>query len=164
MAHTPFQFGDWVVDPASNSLQSGSEMRVLEPLAMDVLLELCKHSGTVLSAEALLTACWATADVNDNVVHKIVAKLRRALDDSSTKPRFIETIRKRGYRTIMAVTPMPPAVPDYWREGSPFRGLDAFRETDAPIFFWPWRSGPQAHRDGQCANSVRQKHGAGAGP
>lgn len=103
---------------------------------MEVLILLCQHSGEVLSTSALLNACWKGADVSDNVVHKIVTKLRRALDDSSTQPQFIETVRKRGYRTIMAVTPLPPPVlPGEWRDRSPFRGLDAFEEADAPIFF-----------------------------
>jgi DNA-binding winged helix-turn-helix (wHTH) protein len=39
----------------------------------------------------------------NNPVHKVVAVLRRALQDSATTPRYIETIRKQGYRLIAPI-------------------------------------------------------------
>lgn len=67
---------------------------------MDVLLYLCRQHGQVLSAEQLLETCWGTTVYGDNPVHKVIAQLRKALGDSSAAPRYIETIRKRGYRAV----------------------------------------------------------------
>ena len=135
-----FLLGDWAVDPASNSLSRGEERRQVEPRAMQVLEALSAQPGTVLSAEQLLARCWPEEPAGDNPVHKTVAQLRRALDDSATEPRYIETIRKRGYRVVAAVRSAaegaaPQARRGGWRGGSPFRGLQAFDARHAEVFF-----------------------------
>ncbi|UGQ48901.1 nSTAND1 domain-containing NTPase [Massilia endophytica] len=129
-----FRFGDWQVDIQGNSLSDGSTRTQLEPRVMDVLRYLCRHAGAVIPPEELLQAGWGTAEMGDNPVHKAIAQLRRALGDSSTEPRYIETVRKRGYRAIAPVAEdeLPPGV---WQNGSPFRGLEAFQEAHAAIFF-----------------------------
>ncbi|MYN09929.1 AAA family ATPase [Massilia sp. FT127W] len=102
---------------------------------MDVLRYLCRHAGAVIPAEELLQSCWGNAELGDNPVHKAITQLRRALGDSSTEPRFIETIRKRGYRAIAPVTANVAADEGGWLQGSPFRGLEAFQENHAAVFF-----------------------------
>jgi DNA-binding winged helix-turn-helix (wHTH) protein/tetratricopeptide (TPR) repeat protein len=128
-----FHFGQWQVDPDTNTLSSGVLTRQIEPRAMDVLLFLCQHPQQVVSADALLTACWGNAAPGDNAVHKIITQLRRGLDDSSAAPRYIETIRKRGYRVLAEVRQGSAA--GSWLHASPFRGLEAFGEQHAGIFF-----------------------------
>ena len=129
-----FRFGDWQVDVGGNSLSHGDARATLEPRAMDVLRYLCRHPGAVIPAEELLQTCWGTAELGDNPVHKAIAQLRRALGDSSTEPRYIETVRKRGYRAIAAVVELQDQG-GVWQGGSPFRGLEAFQESHAAIFF-----------------------------
>jgi len=136
-----FELGDWRVDPAANRLHHASEGELaLEPRAMAVLLALCEHPGEVVSADALLVRCWGDALVEgglgDNPVHKSINQLRRALGDSATAPRYIETIRKRGYRVIAPVRGgQGQARPGAWHGGSPFRGLQAFDTRHAEVFF-----------------------------
>jgi len=127
-----FGFGAWRVDPASNCLTREGVRRQLEPRAMDVLTFLCRHVGQVMPAESILDACWGNTLTGDNPVHKILTQLRYALDDSATAPRYIETIRKRGYRAIAPVS--VDTAPPRWTGGSPFRGLDAFGRQHAAIF------------------------------
>jgi eukaryotic-like serine/threonine-protein kinase len=129
-----FRFGDWQVDVGGNSLSHGDARATLEPRAMDVLRYLCRHPGAVIPAEELLQTCWGTTELGDNPVHKAIAQLRRALGDSSTEPRYIETVRKRGYRAIAEVIEQREAT-GLWHAGSPFRGLEAFQESHAAIFF-----------------------------
>ncbi len=130
-----FQLGEWLIAPASNSVSGPAGRRQLEPRAMDVLLFLCQLDGEVASSDEILTACWGSTMGGDNPVHKTITQLRRVLDDSSTAPRYIETIRKRGYRIVAAVLWEDEAVAESWTEGSPFRGLEAFQEQHAAIFF-----------------------------
>src|SRR5450830_534257 len=133
MEQQGFRFGEWQVDVAGNAVAMGETRVALEPRAMDVLRYLCRHPGAVIPAEELLQTCWGTTELGDNPVHKAIAQLRRALGDSSTEPRYIETVRKRGYRAIAAV--VEAAQPEAWRGGSPFRGLAPFEESHAAIFY-----------------------------
>ena len=57
----------------------------------------------------LLEACWPGQAQVDNQVHKVIAGLRRAMQDNAAKPTYIETIRKQG-ETIEAMKKMaaPP--------------------------------------------------------
>lgn len=104
---------------------------------MDVLLTLCAANGDVVSADQLLTQCWGTSVYGDNPVHKTIAQLRRLLGDAANAPVYIETIRKRGYRTLAPLTfgsadtiGLTP-----WKDSSPFRGLQAFDQSHAQVFF-----------------------------
>ena len=103
MKNELFQFGKWQVSPRTNAIWDGADRRTLEPRAMDVLAALCAGAGAVLSAEQLLQQCWGNVVHGENSVHKAIAQLRRALGDDAVAPTYIETIRKRGYRTLAAV-------------------------------------------------------------
>ncbi|WP_417763418.1 winged helix-turn-helix domain-containing protein [Shewanella sp.] len=140
MAEHIFFFGEWQVSPVANTLQQGRKKRQLEPKAMDVLSYLCQHAGDVISSDELLEHCWAGIDTGDNPLHKTIAQLRRALDDSATAPIYIETIRKRGYRTLAEVrfpvgSEQAVATTPAWQGESPFPGLRAFSAEDAEVFF-----------------------------
>jgi DNA-binding response OmpR family regulator len=76
-----FMLGDWLVDVHAHRLERGDESAALEPRLMAVLAELCRRPGDVISADALLDACWPGEALGDNPVHKVVAGLRRSLQD-----------------------------------------------------------------------------------
>jgi tetratricopeptide (TPR) repeat protein len=58
--------------------------------------------------------------VSDSVLKTVISELRALLDDDARKPRFIETVSRRGYRFIAAAM-TPPAASDAGasRNGSP---------------------------------------------
>jgi DNA-binding winged helix-turn-helix (wHTH) protein/tetratricopeptide (TPR) repeat protein len=134
MGRKRFRLGHWTFDPDSNAIYTDDVRQQLEPRAIDVLVFLCERAPAVVSAEEVLDACWGGAPQGDNAVHKTIAQLRRALGDESAAPRYIETIRKRGYRVVAEVRAEDDIVPGSWLDESPFRGLEAFEERHAPIF------------------------------
>ncbi len=135
MSTSAFRFGDWLVTPASNSVHNGAEERQMEPRAMDVLVALTARPGEVIATEQLLTTCWGSNIGGDNPVHKTIAQLRKVLGDSSAAPRYIETIRKRGYRTVAELSHGHEATESSWLEETPFRGLAPFEERHSAVFF-----------------------------
>jgi len=134
-----FFFGEWQVDPSANTLRLGKQLIQLEPKAMDVLVLLCQKAGEVLSSDEIVSTCWPQTEVGDNPLHKIITQIRKALGDSATSSTYIETIRKRGYRTLAQVTfPLgqeESATPQSWQGGSPFPGLQAYDASYATVFF-----------------------------
>jgi DNA-binding winged helix-turn-helix (wHTH) protein/tetratricopeptide (TPR) repeat protein/ABC-type cobalamin/Fe3+-siderophores transport system ATPase subunit len=134
MKYAAFRFADWEVDPSTNSLFREGERRQMEPRAMDVLVALCRRANAIVSSEELLEQCWGTSQQGDNPVHKTIAQLRNLLGDNTRSPVYIETIRKRGYRTIGPVVFDHPKLAEN-HQGSPFRGLQSFNEEDASVFF-----------------------------
>lgn len=134
-----FRFGVWLADPLTNSVEHAGERRQMEPRAMDVLVVLCEAAGAVVSVDELLAKCWGTRVYGDNPVHKILTQLRRILGDTAAEPVYIETLRKRGYRTLAAVSfdqaASVVASVTGWSGDSPFRGLHAFDEEHASMFF-----------------------------
>lgn len=139
MNDSTFFLGEWQVNPSANSLLLGKQVKQLEPKAMDVLLFLCQNAGEVVSSDEIVSHCWPGVDTGDNPLHKIINQLRRALGDSATESRYIETIRKRGYRTLAEVRfPVgheASATPQTWQGGSPFPGLQAYSANYADVFF-----------------------------
>jgi len=134
-----FTLGDWVVDATTRRLQRGDDTVTLEPRPMAVLSELCRRPGEVVAADDLLQACWPGEAMGDNPVHKVIAGLRRALQDSATAPQYIETLRKQGYRLVAPIGVLtgqgPRSHRDGWRGQSPFRGLEPFGIEHAGVFF-----------------------------
>lgn len=73
-----------------------------------VLAMLLERPGELLTRRELQESLW-TADTFVDFEHGVnaaIQTLRRALSDSHTKPRFIETLPRRGYRFIAAVEKM----------------------------------------------------------
>lgn len=139
--HSRFRIGALLVQPEclSVSLENGNET-TLEPRMMEVLVALAEHAGEVVSAEQLLIEVWRGTFYGDNPVHKAIAYLRKVFGDDLKSPRYIETIRKRGYRLIAKVS-YPD---DYrrvavqassWSGASPYVGLSPFDGEHAGVFF-----------------------------
>jgi TolB-like protein len=77
-----------------------------------VLRYLLEHPGEIVSIDELLDTVWAGRIVEQNAVHRNINRIRRALGDSSRDPIYLETISKRGYRTLAPVKRIEAAPPD----------------------------------------------------
>lgn len=95
-----FRIGEWQIDPQRCVAQRSDETVRLEPRAVELLAYLASRPGEVVSRAELLEAVWPGVVVSDEAITNAVAKLRRALSDSSKSAKLIETIPKRGYRVV----------------------------------------------------------------
>jgi len=108
MALADFHLGEFVVHPTADRLTRGKLRVDLQPKTMAVLLALVARHGEVVSSDELIREVWHDRPMGDNPVYKAIAKLRRALDDESEEPRYIETIACKGYRLLMKPRPLRP--------------------------------------------------------
>ncbi len=111
-----FRLGDWLVDPSLNRLSRGGVVEHVRPRLIELLVFLAKHAGELVTKETILHDVWQQRFVAESVLSRSVADLRQLLGDEAGQPRFIETIPKRGYRLVAAVswfgpTAAPPREP-----------------------------------------------------
>lgn len=87
------------------SSEAADEERVLlPPKAFAVLHYLVEHAGRLVTQEQLLDAVWADSVVEPQAVKRNILEVRSALGDRPKNSLYIETVPKRGYRFIAAVS------------------------------------------------------------
>lgn len=99
-----YRFGNFVLDSLARRLWRGDSEVLLTPKALEVLLYLVDHAGEVVERDALLEAVWRNTFVDDHALSVQVAEVRKALDDRTGTPQYIETRHRRGYRFVAEVT------------------------------------------------------------
>ena len=108
----PIRIGEWIVEPALDTITRGGETQKLEPRTMRLLMCLADSAGTVVSIERLLDNVWARVIVSPASVYQAVSQLRRILGDTERDPAYIATVPRKGYRLIAAVAPFDARDPD----------------------------------------------------
>jgi DNA-binding winged helix-turn-helix (wHTH) protein/TolB-like protein/Tfp pilus assembly protein PilF len=99
-----FDFGPWTVIPERGLIRNGDVEHKLEPLVMDVFVVLASHDGEVVSKDQLIESVWQGRPQTDDVITRCISALRRGLADDAKNPAFVETVQRRGYRVMQAVT------------------------------------------------------------
>jgi len=117
----PLVFGTFEFDPATLELKrNGSSVR-LQEMPARILYALLRNPGQVITREDLHAELWPsdTFVQFDAGLNTAMNKLRFALRDSASNPRYIETVPRTGYRFIesvqrmnVRVMPMPELVPE----------------------------------------------------
>lgn len=103
IADKGFQLGACYIEPAESQIINSRGPQHVEPRVMDVLMVLVGHAGQTVSREQIISRVWNTSFVSDEVLSRCVSLLRKHLADDSRKPRYIETVPKKGYRLIAVV-------------------------------------------------------------
>jgi len=98
-----FRLGDRHVDAAAGTISDDGGAVRLEPKVMDVLVCLAQAAGRVVSKDEILATVWPDTVVEEAALSRCISELRRGLGDDAKRPRYIETIPKRGYRVIAQV-------------------------------------------------------------
>lgn len=101
---SPFQVGDWLVDPGAGRVSRDGRSVKLEPKVMELLVYFAQRPGQVLAREELEQAIWTGTVVGYDALTSAIIKLRKAFGDKSGEPWLIETVAKKGYRLIALVS------------------------------------------------------------
>jgi transcriptional activator of cad operon len=97
------RIGDWIVNPALDTLCRGTEIHKLEPRTMRLFLHLANAAGAVVSLDCLLSEVWTGVVVGPASVYQAVSQLRKLLGDVEPDPTYIATVPRRGYRLVAPV-------------------------------------------------------------
>jgi transcriptional activator of cad operon len=97
------QVGEWIVEPALDTISREGETQKLEPRTMRLLICLADSAGTVISIDRLLSEVWTGVIVGPASVYQAVSQLRKILGDTDPEPTYIATVPRKGYRLIAPV-------------------------------------------------------------
>jgi predicted esterase len=64
---------------------------------------LLSHAPDLVDHDTLLNKAWGRTALSPNVLPQAISELRQALGDSASKPQYIETLHRRGYRVVADV-------------------------------------------------------------
>ena len=95
-----FRFGEFTLHVGERRLLRGVEVVRLSPKAHDVLVELVRQEGRLMTKEELLSRIWPEAFVEEGILTVHISALRKALGDEKGAQGYIETVPRRGYRFI----------------------------------------------------------------
>ena len=101
-----FRFGVFQLDTFAGELYKHGIRIKLQDQPCQVLTILLERSGEMVTREELRERLWDrdTYVDFDHSLNISINKLREALGDSAANPRFIETLPRKGYRFITAVS------------------------------------------------------------
>lgn len=108
-----FEFGDWVLDPASHCVADGAGRTIDLTSGEYKLLEvMVTRSNRVLTRDQLMDACYGNnSPAFDRSIDVCVGRLRKKLHDDPRAPKLIRTVRNGGYIFAARVTQRGPQAP-----------------------------------------------------
>ena len=113
---TAYRLADLVVDVAQRRVtRDGGGPIELSALNFDLLRILVESAPNVVTYDELAEKVWGRHFVSPENVAQRIKLLRDGLSDDATEPRYIETVRSKGYRlipSVQAVLSAPPSATD----------------------------------------------------
>jgi TolB-like protein/DNA-binding winged helix-turn-helix (wHTH) protein/Tfp pilus assembly protein PilF len=102
---TDFRFGRFELDSRTRELRKDGVRVKLQHQPFAVLALMLEHPGELLTREELRERLWPDGTFVDfeHGLNAAVKRLRSVLGDSAERPRFVETLHRRGYRFIARV-------------------------------------------------------------
>src|SRR4051812_9536458 len=96
------RFGVFELDLHTRELRKAGVRLRLPAQSVDVLTFLLERSGDLVTREELRERLWPAGTFVDfdHGLNASVNRLREALGDAADRPRFIETMPRRGYRFV----------------------------------------------------------------
>jgi DNA-binding winged helix-turn-helix (wHTH) protein len=99
-------FGPFEVDLEAQELKKNGVRLALPRQSFRILTILLENSGRLVAREELQKALWPADTFVDfeKGLNAAINRLRDVLGDSAEKPRYVETLPRRGYRFIAPVS------------------------------------------------------------
>lgn len=102
----PFRF-----DFSNSQLWRGEQLLHLHPKAWAILRYLIEQKGRTVSRAELYDSVWHETTVRPDIIKVYINKIRNVLGDDLHTPRFVETVRQKGYRFVLPQDQATPGSP-----------------------------------------------------
>lgn len=90
-----FAIGPWRFNPERNELQQGDEVLVLTAAEGMLIRALASRPGEAIAREELAQKCGL--DAGERTIDVQVTRLRRKIEQDTKVPRYLQTVRGKGY-------------------------------------------------------------------
>ena len=99
-AATPFQIGEALIDPATQTLKSRRGTEPLSFYEVQLLQLFYERAGQAVTRDEILEKVWGSASSN-RTVDNFVVKLRKKVEPQPDKPTYIRTVYGIGYKLVL---------------------------------------------------------------
>lgn len=102
---TDFRFGRFEIDSRTRELRKDGVRLRLQDQPFALLALMLEHPGELLTRDELRDRLWPEGTFVDfeHGLNAAIKRLRAVLGDNAGRPRFVETLHRRGYRFIAKV-------------------------------------------------------------
>jgi DNA-binding winged helix-turn-helix (wHTH) protein len=107
------RFGSFELDLGAGELRRNGSKLKLQEQPFQVLATLVERASEVVTRDELQQKLWPSDTFVDfdHSLNTAINKVREALGDSASRPRYVETLARRGYRFIASLQPDLPTSP-----------------------------------------------------
>lgn len=100
-----YRFGVFEADASTGELRRQGIRIKLNAQPFQVLMMLLEQPGKLLTREEIARELWPAGTFvdSDHGVNSAINRIREALSDTASNPRFVETLARRGYRFVAPV-------------------------------------------------------------
>lgn len=102
-SHIRYQIDDLLLDTRLGTLSRNEEEIALPQLSYRLLCVLVESAPAIISQDELMNQVWGSQVVSDETLKQRIKLLRQALNDTPQSPKYIESVRGRGYRCVARI-------------------------------------------------------------
>jgi len=129
------RFGVFEADLSTGELRKNGVKVRLQEQPFQILAFLLVRPGELVTRQDLRDKLWSndTFVDFDHSLNTAINKLREALGDSASSPRFVETVARRGYRFLGTVESVQPNSVVNIKNNQSIPGVPVHPELDVPL-------------------------------
>jgi TolB-like protein/DNA-binding winged helix-turn-helix (wHTH) protein/Flp pilus assembly protein TadD len=107
-----YEFGPFRIDSVNRLLLCEGHLVHLPTKAFDALLYLIESGGHLVEKSEMMNVLWADSFVEEGNLTSTIWTVRKALGDTGSEHKYIQTIAKHGYRFIGDIHEVPETTPE----------------------------------------------------
>ncbi len=95
-----YRFGEFVLDVPDRQLWRADTRIELNARYLDALVLMVRERDRLIDKDRFFAEVWMGAVVTDSALAQCIKEIRKVLGDDASKPRYIQTVPRHGYRFI----------------------------------------------------------------